>query len=195
MSNMSKDDQSSLTSLAMQASQAGDSTRAIQLFEQVAKADPGNAIPHYLMGAEYAQLGRMIDAEAAFARAVLLAPALHMARFQLGLLQYTERRVAVAMMTWKPLTELPASEPLHCFVLGLAALARDDFDEARARLLEGIAANTAHPPLNADMRMVLARIDALQGGAPAETPGADAPAVDSDVHVLLSNYQQQGPAN
>jgi len=180
---------------AISASRGGDFPKALQLFDEAAQASPGNAIPHYLMGAEYAQLGQMVDAEAAFARAVLLDPGLHMARFQLGLLQYTERRVAVAMMTWKPLSELPASEPLNRFVFGLAALARDEFDEARARLLEGIAANTAHPPLNADMRMVLARIDALQGRAPTEPSGDAAAAPDGDTHVLLSNYQQQGPAN
>ena len=181
---------------ALQASRTGDASRAIELFQAAANAAPANAMPRYLLGTELAAAGNMQQAEAALAQAVLLDPALHMARFQLGLLQFTERRVAVAMMTWQPLYQLPATAPLQRFVTGLAALARDDFDEARARLLEGIAANTENAPLNADMRMVLARIDAVQQGAssaPANAVEADEP--QGDDHILLANYRQQGGLN
>ena len=178
----------------MAASHRGDVDQAIALFEAAAQAEPSSAIPHYLLGVEFAQAGRMGEAEASLARAVLLDPGLDMARFQLGLLQFTERRVAVAMMTWKPLSELPTTAALQRFVIGFAALARDDFEEAKARLLEGIAANTENAPLNTDMRMVLTQIDALQaGGGAAADSDDDSP--DGDAHILLANYRQQGRPN
>lgn len=123
-----------------------------------------------------------------------------MARFQLGLLQFTCGRVAVAMMTWQPLANLPESSALQRFVHAFAALAQDQFAAARALFVQGIEASVDNAPLNTDMRMMIDRIDALQMASAAQSsPSGTAPEVvpaeSDDQHVLLSNYQRQGPTH
>jgi tetratricopeptide (TPR) repeat protein len=179
---------------ALQASRLGDSPRALALFQAAIAAAPTNALPRYLFGAELAQAGRMLEAEGSMAQALILDPAFDMARFQLGLLQFTERRVAVALLTWAPLFDLPTSAPLQRFVSGFAALARDDFDQARTCLREGITANSVNAPLNADVQRLLAQIDATQPAAPNADATSDE-ATQDDTHILLANYHQQGRAN
>ena len=164
------------------ASRRDDSTQALELFEQAMRADPTHALPHYLSGVELAQLGRNDAAEAALARAVLLGPQLAIARFQLGLLQFTTGRVAVALLTWAPLFERAAPEGLRRFAAGFAALARNDAATARAEFEAGLVANTDNEPLNADIRGVLAGLSDAVGE----------PATDDDQHVLLAAYQNQG---
>ena len=87
------------------ASQANDPQRALQLFAQASAARPASGVPHFLAGSEYAALGQMEQAEAELANAVLLAPAFHIARYQLGLLQFSSGRAATALVTWEPLFE------------------------------------------------------------------------------------------
>jgi tetratricopeptide (TPR) repeat protein len=141
------------------------------------------ALAHWLLGAELAESGRYDEAEAALAQALLRSPALHVARFQLGLLQYTAGRTAVARLTWTPLRELGVREPLPCFVRALDALADDRCDEALAQIDAGIALNVDNPPLNADMRRLAERIVRLS----AQREASAEPAAAS-THVLLSNY-------
>jgi tetratricopeptide (TPR) repeat protein len=177
---------------ALAASQVNDTEGALRLFTQASAEQPSSGLPHFLMGAELAQAGRIAEAEAAFANAVLLAPDLAIARYQLGLLQFTSGRAALALVTWQPLFTLPNSEPLQRFVHGFAALAQDSFQEALALFREGMAANTSNAPLNKDIQLVIDEVEKLlakSGTAPAAEPEASQ---GESSHVLLSNYRQQG---
>jgi Flp pilus assembly protein TadD len=176
---------------AMAASAQGDGETAVRLFREAVDEQPGFAVPPFLLGAEFAQMGRIEEAIQAFAAALLLAPELHVARYQLGLLQYTSGHAALALVTWQPLTQLPEAHPLREFVFGFAALAEDRFADAITRFRAGQALNTDNAPLNGDIQMVIDRIEALvrsNAGQPAAAvpeEGADADAS----HVLLSNYR------
>lgn len=189
------------------ASQANRVDEALELFRRASEQVPSSGLPHFLIGAELAQLGRMEEAEAAYANAVLLAPDLLMARYQLGLIQFTSGRPALALVTWGPLFQLPPENVLQHVVRGFAALAQDDFDGATACFREGITLNHDNPALNNDLQMMLDRIDAARQVA-AATPAAAEPtppptaepakpeeeeAESDNLHVLLSNYQRQGP--
>lgn len=184
------------------ASQADRVDEALALFQEAARLAPGSGLPHFLMGAELAQLGRMDEAEASYANAVLLAPGLDMARYQLGLVQFTSGRAALALVTWGPLFQQPPQSALQRIVHGFAALAQDDFAGATGCFQEGMALNLDNPALNRDLQMLLDRIAAqtqgtapsTAGASPVEEPATDA-AGESGLHVLLSNYRQQGPAH
>jgi len=184
---------------ALQVSAAGDTDEAIRLLRAAADEDPASALVQFLLGAELAQAGAIGDAEGAYANAVLLAPQLHIARFQLGLLQFTSGRAAIALLTWQPLLALPPDDPLPHFVRAFAALAGDRFSEAKEAFAAGIARNSSNEPLNADMRKVITGIDDLlqsQAGAPTalqpvELAGAAEPEAGDGAHVLLSNYHSQ----
>ena len=176
---------------AMQASAAGAAEEAIQLFRAAAAALPGTALPLFLLGAELAQIGAIDEAEQAFAGAVLLAPQLHTARFQLGLLQFSSGRAAQALLTWQPLQALDEGLPWPHLVGGFAALAADSFTAATRAFEIGIERNTENPPLNADIRLLLQRIAELQS-QPTEAAPAPAEAGDSEEagsHLLLANYR------
>jgi Flp pilus assembly protein TadD len=184
------------------ASQAHRVEEAMAFLQEAARRAPESGLPHFLIGAELAQLGRMDEAEMAYANAVLLAPALDMARYQLGLIQFTSGRAALALVTWGPLFQTPPDSALQRIVRGFAALAQDDFAAATACFREGMALNLDNAALNRDMQLMLDRIEAhTQAAAPAPAPApAPGQAVPQEVsggeqglHVLLSNYQQRGP--
>ncbi|MBX3625344.1 MAG: hypothetical protein KF892_10055 [Rhizobacter sp.] len=180
---------------AMQASSAGDMDTAMRLLRTAIHDLPDHPLPHFLLAAELAQGGKMEEAEAAFANSVLLAPAFETARFQLGLLQFTSGRVSMAMLTWQPLVELPDTNPFHRFVSGMAALAADRFEEAAHHLREGMKLNHDNPPLNTDMQMLLDRIAQHTGDTSKAAERDDEESAQASHHVLLSNYQQDGPAH
>ncbi len=179
---------------AMSASADGNSEQAIELFREAMKEQPEFALPAFLLGAEFAQLGRIEEAVQAYASAVVLAPELHIARYQLGLLQLTSGHVALALLTWQPLVQLPETEPLRAFVMGFTAMAGDKFDEALAYFRAGQSLNQSNEPLNRDIEMVIGKIQALgtnmsEGSAQGAAPGGEEEAADANSsHVLLSNY-------
>lgn len=185
---------------AIAASKVDDTAMAIRLWTEASRCEPTSATPHLLLGAEHAQCGRIEEAEAAFAYAILLSPALLIARFQLGLLQFTSGRVGIALLTWQPLLQAEPDGPLSLFVQGFAALAQDRFEEAIADFEAGIARNVDNAPLNIDIRMVIARTAALMtAGEPSrarvkisETDASSSAEGRSEEHILLANYQQYG---
>lgn len=163
-------------------SNASDDER-IQHWMQMALAHPGSALPHLMLGAEHANLGAMTEAEEAYCRAILSDPALHIARFQLGLLQFCQSRLAAALLSWQPLTALGQAAPLRLFVEGFAALASDQFEAALRQFEGGLAVLHDNPSLAADIRRVIARIQT------AHQTEQHSPA---DYHFLLANYRQTG---
>ncbi|SFQ11275.1 tetratricopeptide repeat protein [Variovorax sp. 770b2] len=181
-----------LMSSGMAASQANDGPQAIEWFQKASAAEPSAGLPQFLMGAEFAALGDMNAAEAAFANATLLEPGFPMARYQLGLLQFSSGRAAIALLTWQPLLDLPEADPLPHFVRGFAALAQDSFDEALRHYRQGLTLNTTNSALSGDIEKVIAGINALTS-KPASTEEETATEeAESSNHVLLANYQQQG---
>ena len=152
---------------------------ALDLFAQASALRPASGVPHFLIGSEHASAGRMDEAEAAFANAVLLAPEFALARYQLGLLHFSSQRAALALVTWQPLFELPDADPFGHFVRGFAALAQDAFAEALQHLQRGLACEAGNPAVAEDIRKVVVAVEAL---AARSEPTPDA------AHVLLAGY-------
>jgi Flp pilus assembly protein TadD len=165
------------------------------LLEQAVQAHPGDPRPLLLLAAELIHAKEIDRAEAAYIAALQLAPGYAIARFQLGLLQLTSARPAAALATWAPLEGLAEADPLRLFKQGLEALIRDDFEQARRWLLEGIAHNKDNPPLNRDMQLVLDRIAGAPARgdaqpAPRRADEADASAQAPGDHFLVSTYRK-----
>lgn len=178
----------SLMQAGLRASGQDDVEAALSAWRSASAANPASALPHFLMASEYAQAKRLAEAEAAFANAVLLAPDFETARYQLGLLQYTSGRAAVAQVTWEPLFKLPEGHAVRSFVSGFAALAQDDLDLALEHFHSGIEANRSNPPMNGDIQRVISAIQCLRNqGASAQATQASAA---EDAHVLLAAYRQ-----
>lgn len=165
----------------LQASREGQPQLALHAFLQAAREQPASGLPHFLAGSEHAAAGDIVQAERELANAVLLAPAFHLARYQLGLLQFSSERAAAALVTWQPLVALAAHECLGHFVRGFSCLASDGFVEALGHFRQGMGCEDLLPAVAADAQKV---IDALER---LVTPSGDQ-GTPSVTHVLLSAY-------
>jgi len=180
---------------AISASSQGDSAAALELLSQAAAEQPRSGIPYFLMGAEYAKLGEIDKAEAGFANALLLQPELVVARYQLGLLQLSSARAAIALLTWQPLLQLDESSPLPHFVRGFEALAHDKFMDARQHFEAGLARNVDNPAMSQDIQKVIQKMGAMEPAPDHAPTDAAQESNEQDFHFLLSNYRQPGPAH
>lgn len=185
-SQISNDPQA-LLQAGLTASQANRVAEALTLFQEASIAAPAWAIPHFLIGSEYAAQGDMEKAEAAIANAVLLDPGLHIARYQLGLLQFSSGRAAAALVTWQPITELQGEQGLSDFVRGFAAMAQDNLDEARSYFASGLAAPDLNPAVASDIHKVIAGMDNLNNPGQGEVSPTTA---QPSAHVLVSTYDK-----
>ncbi len=163
------------------ASREDHAETAISLFMQASEQLPSSGVPHFLVGSEHAAAGDMQAAEASFANAVLLAPEFELARYQLGLLQFSSGRAAVALVSWQPLFALPQQRSLGRFVRAFAALAQDRLQEALALFESGLACEDLNPAVAGDVRQVTAGLRGLLSSQGDSVPGAEA-------HVLLAAY-------
>ena len=176
------------------ASQRHNSEEALKFFRESADANPTWGVPHFLIGSEHAASGEFEQAEAAFSNAVLLSPDLNIARFQLGVLQFSSGRAALALVCWQSLLQLPNTDPLPYFVRGYAALAQNDFVSALHHYRSGVERNTANPALSDDIKKIMSRIaELVSTSATPSLQSVDTPNdAESDAsHVLLSNYLHQ----
>jgi tetratricopeptide (TPR) repeat protein len=136
--------------------------------------DPLNAELRYLLGAQLAEGREYEHAIVELVTAVKLKPALHTARFQLGLLHLTLARPAECLAAWQPLDAAEGEPSLKLFKHGMEALIRDDFRQCVDLLKRGIELNTTNPPLNRDMAQVIgkaqAALDARTSLPPSQPP-------------------------
>jgi tetratricopeptide (TPR) repeat protein len=170
-----------LVAEGLAASRAEQTETALALFAQASEVDPSSGMPHFLIGSEHASRGDFAAAELAFACAVLLAPSFTLARYQLGLLQFSSNRAPLALLTWQPLFALPEDDALLHFVRGFSALAQDAFTETLQHLRSGLACSPANPAMCADIVQVVEAVERLEGRQAA----TDEPTTD---HVLVSAY-------
>jgi len=124
---------------------------------------------------------------------ISLEPKFALARYQLGLLQFSSSRAAAALLTWQPLLDLPESDSFPHFVNGFAALAQDRFSEALGHYEQGLLRNTANPAMSGDIEKVMGGIRTLMAAQVNEEARNRSSDEASASHVLLANYQQSDP--
>ncbi len=174
-----------LVAQGLQAGLQGDTPAAIGLFTQAAQVAPHSGLPAFLVASELAASGRLAEAEAAFAESVLIAPGFHLARYQLGLLQFSAGRPAAALVTWAPLHDLPDEAPIGHHVRGFAALARADYAAAQAHWEQGLSLAPADDPVASDIRLVLSAVRELPRSTESGLASGDTPRrSDADGHHL-----------
>lgn len=190
-------DQVELLQLARNAGSADDSASAIAYLKEAVSRTDATGAAHYLLGAEYAQIGMYERAVSEMESALALDPALATARLQLGLLWLGGGAVDRAESVLLPLAELAPDDALRHFGAGLCLLIKNQVDEAVTRLEQGIALNTSNAPLNGDMRKIIdeiarVRSGAASGAAPEPASAAQGPAstsvAEDTQHILLSAY-------
>ena len=116
---------------------------------------------HFMRGSILAGRTRPIDAHAAMVRAVEIAPAYRIARYQLGFFELTSGEPERALSTWGPLLAGPANDYLRVFVEGMTHLIRDEFRQAIACFERGMTLNTENVPLNGDIQLLMTEVRKL----------------------------------
>lgn len=182
---------------ALEATRQGQWDEAERRLHRAMQLQPGAAVPHFLLAANYAQRGMTDLAEGAYIACLSRAPGFGVARFQLGLLQLTNGRAAAARASWELLLQADGDRVLRCFAQGLLDIAEGNGQRGADLLREGMALNHDNPALNADMQGVLSRLAASLPGDTADQGGATAQrrasppdeAVPAD-HFLISVYRQ-----
>lgn len=180
-------DQSDYLPLLLRRIEGASSEDSASVLAQAANDHPTDARPLLLLGGELAGAGKIDGAEAAYTVALQRAPEFWIARFQLGLLQFTSGRPAIALVTWAPLDQLDTKHYLRLFKQAFERLAEDDFESASRLLREGIQGNLENAPLNGDMNMLLGRL--IQQGFVASDTSAEPPNASTDEHFLVSTYR------
>ncbi len=161
-----------------------DTAENIKTLQNAAQGHPGDARPLLLIAAQFAEQGRVDEAEAAYITALERRPDFAIARFQLGLLQFSTGRAATACATWARLDTHSSSAALRLFKKGMACLAVDDFADAASLIQQGINANQENAPLNDAMQRLADEITRCQRTlANTATPAPDAG------HYLFSAYR------
>lgn len=164
-------DQAELLKLALSASAGDDAGSSIVYLKEAVARPDASAHAHYLLGAEYAQIKMYDRAADEMEAALALDPAMSIVRLQLGLLCLTSGNPVRAAEVLEGLDDLPASDALNRFGCGLQHLIRDELADCVRCLREGIALNVSNAPLNGDMQMLIATLEALPvadaGAAPA----------------------------
>ena len=175
--------------LAAAVSEFADDALGLARVEALLAHYPRDPRLHFLRGSLLAGLGRYGEARGAMQTAVEMAPDYALARFQFGFLLLTSGEADAARTAWTPLQRLEPEAPLRLFAEGLNLLIEDRYAEAVRTLEHGIGRNPDLEPLNRDMRLVVAQIQALQT-APAPPAGAapDGKPEVSAAHLLLRRY-------
>lgn len=171
-----------------------DYEQSVLKLTQLADLHDSDARVLLLLAGEHAQAGKMDLAEASFLSALQRAPDYAIARFQLGLLQFTSARPAVASVTWAPLDDLPENDPLRLFKTGFEYLALNKTAEATHAIELGMRENKSNAALNADMQKILTAIEGLSLLGDASTPAPSQPADitapdETTEHFLVSAYR------
>lgn len=189
-----KNDADSLFDQALSASLAQRHDEAVAQLERILQLAPGHARARHLLGAEYAQAGKISEALIELSVALELNPAMVMARFQLGLLLLTSGKPQQAAAVWAPLESLGKEHVLNLFKDGMLQMAHDDFTAARATLLQAMAENIDLPILNEEIATALRAMEQPEARQEAAATSNEEPAQQEqaasqdDSHILVSTY-------
>ncbi|MDF0606937.1 hypothetical protein HZU77_014975 [Neisseriaceae bacterium TC5R-5] len=186
-------DAEELFQLSLNAIERQDHAQAITLLKHGLSQTPEDGRLHYLLGAEYAQIGMSERAAQQLETALLYDASLLTARFQLGLLYLTAGQAGPAIEALTPLIEpLEDGAPLRLFAEGLLCLLDDQLEECKRKLAQGIAANQAVPVLNHDMQKIIDRINE-QTNISSSEPANETPASASNGNAMFIRAYANNP--
>ena len=169
-----------LLHMALFASQQGRADDTLEPLLALLEKNPSSVEAHYLIAANYAELGLLDRAVTHFQRTVELNPKLDIATIQYGLLLTALDRTDEANTVLDLIVDDETQRPLLDFALGLRALIADDKPLASEHINKGIAANQENAALNDDFGKIL---DVMN----EETSGESS----STHQYLLSTYNQK----
>jgi len=144
-----------LFDMALQASQANDTQKSIDLIKSAIDQSPDDARMWYMLGSLYTNIGIYDKAISNMEKALELDQNYSIARFHLGLLFLMSGRQEIAETTWNLLDDLGRTHYLSLFKAGLLKLVEDQLQEGIDLIQSGIDNNHLNESLNKDMETVI----------------------------------------
>jgi Flp pilus assembly protein TadD len=171
-----------------------DHEGAIDKLKRALDSSSSDARLHFLLGAEYAEIGLRDRAKESTSKALSLNPTLHAARFQLGMLHLVSGQIDDARREWSPLDALGDKAGMVLYKNALLSFEDNDPGRGLALLREGIAANTGDAALMAEMAKTLQRAEERlsRPGSVSEPSSSATPIGTSE---LLSRYEDGAAAD
>ena len=158
--------------LAMHASSVGNHHACMMYLKELLQQQPEHAVAIYLLALEHAKLGLLERAVSGLRASLAIRPELEIARFQLGMLLLDRNQPVEAKAQFAALSG--CRDPgLRAFCQAMCALADDQPEMAREKLVLGLSQPVADPALSAAMKRLfdkLAKVQPASANEP-ETPG------------------------
>lgn len=158
---------------------------SVRYLKALLSRQPEHVEANYLLGAAYASLGMMEEAEEQLSKAITLAPAMDIARFQLALVQLGQNKVEQAKDVLLPLIEITQTHYLNDYARGIHKMVAEDHGAAQQHLQLGISKNHDNPALNADIQGIL---DAINSGKSGDQPTTAITPAESNEDLLAADY-------
>ncbi len=178
-------DSSEYIHLALHASQHGEPHAAMGYLKDALTQEPSNAIAHYLLAAEHAEIGLYERAIAGMEEALRLEPGIEIAQFQLGLLYLQTNQPDSALSRFQTLAAQAQDPSLKIFAQAYECMISAQGQGAAELLREGLAL-CQNEHLRGDMQRVLASLDAqATTAAPTADTQADTSADKAAANTLL----------
>ena len=184
-------DAEELFHLALNAINNGDHEGAIDKLKRALALAPNDARLHFLLGAEYAEIGMQDRAHEYMTSALVKDPQLHPARFQLGMLELLAGRMDEAKRIWTGLDVLGPKNSMVLYKTALLKFEENVPEEGIQLLNQAMAAETDNAALRKEIEKTLRRAEErlTKGESPQmkSVEAAKAPASE-----LLSRYDEAG---
>ena len=179
-------DQTELLQLAITSGERNDASSAIVYLKEAVSRPDASANAHFLLGAEYAEIGLYDRAKACMKTALQLDPNSSITRFQLGLLLVSCGNSVEAEDVLRPIQD--ANDILTPFAKGLIYLIHNEFDSALNAFHQGMALNSHNPALVKNMQALVNGIEQLPPEVRAQSQADES----HGQHILLSAYTGSG---
>jgi Tfp pilus assembly protein PilF len=141
----------------------GNVARPLQIYEQVAEAFPDSAQPHYQLGRELQDQGRLREAKVQYEKALTLAPNLLPAHVFLGVLLTDQRDLAAARPHFEYALRVdPRNAEVHND-LGIVLDDQGDPQAARVHLERAVSLDPAYALAHTNLGMVLVKLGDTTG--------------------------------
>lgn len=128
---------------------------AIAKLKEACALEQGNASLHFLLAAEHAEIGLQDRAMDGMKRALELDPSLHIARFQLGLIHFSQGRLSSASAAWDALDQLDDDNTLRLYKTALLDIGAARHETAVTLLERALHAQPDIPALRDDIARTL----------------------------------------
>lgn len=175
-------DADELFHLAIKSSESGAHDKSLSFLKRGLELEP-SARFHYMLGAQYAEIGMFDRAALEMEKSLVIDAGLLGAWFQLGLLYFLAGKREDCLRAWSNLDNTDENNAYRVFKDALLCSDAGDSEQAELKFSQGFLLTNQDDPLHRDMLKYRERMRAALKKATENTEP------EADKHYLLSAYK------